>query len=186
MNLVLLAAGNSSRFKQNKLLYELNGKPLICYAAELAMKTSDLFSQIILVTQYKEIALLMENYKGIKVIFNHEPDKGISYSIQCSLSYIGEKEDVMFCVCDQPFLKEQTVRALYNDFLQSNKGLAAVKSQSGLGNPAIFSSCYRKELLALTGDVGGKRIILSHLEDTCITEIEEQRELKDIDYLSDL
>lgn len=92
----------------------------------------------------------------------------------------------MFCVCDQPYLKEETIRALYEDFFQSKKGLATVKSQSGLGNPTIFSPRYRTELLTLTGDVGGKRIILNHLEDTSMTNVVEERELKDIDYLSDI
>ena len=38
MDLVLLAAGNSTRFGANKLLYELDGEPMYQYALERAVR----------------------------------------------------------------------------------------------------------------------------------------------------
>jgi len=50
-----------------------------------------------------------------------------------------------------------------------------------LGNPAIFSKNYLKELLKLEGDVGGKRVIRRHIEDLYLHEVVDGLELVDID-----
>ena len=51
-----------------------------------------------------------------------------------------------------------------------------------MGNPCIFSKKYYEDLLSLEGDKGGKRVIMKHLEDTCIYEVNDAREFEDIDY----
>lgn len=51
-----------------------------------------------------------------------------------------------------------------------------------MGNPCIFDRKYYNELLSLEGDKGGKKVIMKHLDDTQIYEIEAGRELEDIDY----
>ena len=46
----------------------------------------------------------------------------------------------------------------------------------------FFDRKYYNELLSLEGDKGGKKVIMKHLDDTQIYEIEAGRELEDIDY----
>ena len=45
----------------------------------------------------------------------------------------------------------------------------------------IFHEEYVPELLALTGDRGGKKILLNHLEETFLYEVENEKELMDCD-----
>ena len=55
MNLIFLAAGNSTRFGSNKLLYRLNGKCMYRYGLEVvaALWQKGLLDAIVIVTQYE-------------------------------------------------------------------------------------------------------------------------------------
>lgn len=181
--LILLAAGDSRRFRGNKLLHQWNGKPMYRYLIEeLEGISEEVFSEKIIVTQYREI---MEDLgaRGYQVVENHESELGISHSIELGIQAVKDQGDCGFCfaVCDQPYLKGETVAALVKGFLQSGKGIGCLTCQGELGNPAVFSSRYREELLALEGDVGGRRVIRRHPEDLYLCEVEDGRELVDVD-----
>lgn len=49
------------------------------------------------------------------------------------------------------------------------------------GNPVIFHQKYVEELLELTGDIGGKRVLKHHLEDGFYYEVSNEGELRDLD-----
>jgi molybdenum cofactor cytidylyltransferase len=57
--------------------------------------------------------------------------------------------------------------------------------QGKLGNPVIFDKIYEQELLELTGDVGGKKVVRRHLEDVLLVEAKDSIELADIDTKQD-
>ena len=84
--LVMLAAGNSRRFGSNKLLYEIEGKPMYLLTLEKLKKASEKIpeSEIIVVTQYEEIVKKAGEMK-IPVFINPRPEDGISLSMQIGL-----------------------------------------------------------------------------------------------------
>lgn len=93
MNLVFLAAGNSTRFGSNKLLHELNGKCMYRYGLEVmaALQQEHLIENIVLVTQYDEIVQEVENcFPGIIIVRNPHPEHGISSSIRLGVEKIVE------------------------------------------------------------------------------------------------
>lgn len=84
MDLIYLAAGNSTRFGSNKLLYKLNEKYMYRYGLEVMMELQQeyLIENIVLVTQYEEIVQDMEKcFPGIIIVRNLHPEQGISRSI---------------------------------------------------------------------------------------------------------
>lgn len=181
--LILLAAGDSRRFQGNKLLHLFHGKPMYQYLVdELEQVSGILFDQKIVVTQYREIMEDLEG-RGYRVVENHESGLGISHSIELGILAAEERGDCGFCfaVCDQPYLKGETVRKLVAEFRQSGKGIGCLTCQGELGNPAVFARRYSGELLALEGDVGGRRVIRNHPGDLYLCEVEDGRELVDVD-----
>lgn len=184
MTLILLAAGDSLRFNGNKLLYEINGKPMYRYVIEaIAQLPEGLFSRKLIVTQYDEIMESMKD-SGYKIIANRDSRLGISHSIHLALEELDKEDtDFLFAVCDQPYLQSSTIEALVRGFWESQKGLACLCCRGESGNPAIFSSRYRKKLMELTGDRGGKKIIAAHMSDVFLLETADPRELKDIDIM---
>ena len=87
----------------------------------------------------------------------------------------------MFGVCDQPYLRTDTMRELIRLFTSSECGLAACAEGGRVGNPVICDKKYCPELLELAGDKGGKRVLLRHAEDAALLET-DPHELEDIDY----
>jgi CTP:molybdopterin cytidylyltransferase MocA len=82
-------------------------------------------------------------------------------------------------------MKASSIVRLIREFCKSGKGIASVIANGKRSSPTLFDKCYKKELLALTGDKGGGKVIKSHLEDVIYVEVEED-EIKDIDTVSDL
>lgn len=195
--MIMLAAGNSRRFGANKLLYEVEGIPMYRHVLGQLIQVKrqleeglnrtytgnlpDIKCRIAVVTQYDSIAETAVE-QGIQVLYNPHPEKGISSSLKIGLNANLDADAVLFTVSDQPWLTCDTICKLIQTFLDSGKEIACISCQGKMGNPCIFSKKYYEELLSLEGDKGGKRVIMKHLEDTCIYEVNDARELEDIDY----
>lgn len=190
LTLILLAAGDSRRFDGNKLLTPFHGKPMYQYIVEEVEKLpEDIFDEKIVVTQYHDI---MDDLgkRGYQVVENRQSTLGISHSIHLALQMIDAQEDgareessraYCFAVCDQPYLKAATIEGLINGWKTSQRGIGCLCNMGEFGNPAIFSEAYRDELLALEGDVGGKRVLRRHIDDLYLHEVDDGLELVDID-----
>lgn len=198
--LVLLAAGDSRRFCGNKLLFEWEGKPLYRHFPDrlekLEKKSGLLFSRKIVVTQYGEIAEEMGR-RGYRIAENKESFLGISHSIRLGLEELlrhgvpaegislesGQDRlpPVCFAVCDQPYLSAETVREFLESYERSGLGIGCLSFRGRRGNPCVFGPGYLPELMALSGDTGGRQVMRLHPEDLYLHEIRDGRELEDID-----
>ncbi|MDO4336698.1 MAG: nucleotidyltransferase family protein [Eubacteriales bacterium] len=198
---IMLAAGNSRRFGSNKLMYKVEGKPMYqrileqllevqkkaaslcpynsCSRKSYEEKTEAAFS-VTVVTQYEEIEAAAQSL-GMRVLRNPHPEEGISSSIKIGLGANQDADAFLFTVSDQPWLRAETILGLIECYMHSSKGIACVSHNGKTGNPCMFSSGYFSELLRLTGDVGGKRIISANPGDTAILEVPDGRELTDVD-----
>lgn len=174
---VLLAAGKSSRFGENKLLYPVEQTPMAGRALHLLSRL--LVWKRVVVTGYEEVASLAEAY-GISSVFNPHPEQGISRSLQLGMRALSGADGWLFLVADQPWLKAESVNRLIDRWQEDPRHLAALCSGDQIGNPVIFSAAYAPELLSLAGDKGGKKIFLNHPEDAVLVET-EARQLEDMD-----
>lgn len=104
-----------------------------------------------------------------------------------SLHNTAETEDYyMFAVADQPYLKSQSVIKLIDKALENkgNKRLVfSLRCGDAVGNPCVFHSSLIPQLLSLEGDKGGRSVAKKY--DCVYVDIADERELMDIDTLSD-
>lgn len=139
----------------------------------------------VLVTQYEEIFGSMKKARWT-VVRNDAPEEGVSWSIrlgiQSILGKIRKGDAVSFFVCDQPFLKMETIVSFLSGYAASGKGIGCLTYKEQWGNPVVFSEVYLKELLSLSGDIGGKKVMKRHLQDTFFGEAASRQELEDVDY----
>ena len=169
------------------MLHKINKKPMYLHTLDKLIdlkKFNDNIDEIIFVTKYDEIINNLKN-KDIKVIKNNNSEFGISQSIKLGISN-SFNNAYMFIVCDQPYIKKETINKFINEFIRSKKNLGCVSNDSILLNPTIFTDKYKDKLLKLDGDKGGKKIILKNIDDLFIFDVLEKRELIDIDYKSQL
>ena len=169
------------------MLHKINKKPMYLHTLDKLIdlkKVNDNIDEIIFVKKYDEIINNLKN-KDIKVIKNNNSEFGISQSIKLGISN-SFNNAYMFIVCDQPYIKKETINKFINEFIRSKKNLGCVSNDGILLNPTIFTDKYKDKLLKLDGDKGGKKIILKNIDDLFIFDVLEKRELIDIDYKSQL
>ena len=192
LHLIIMAAGNSKRFGSIKLLHNINGVPMYQHVIDIIKKAeaeNKLFSKKIVVTKYQEIISAFENIDDYDVALNYNSDIGQSSSIKIGLekSLKYEKPDAWcFMVCDQPYLKPNTLKTFLKAWENQTKGIGSLCFENKRGNPVIFSNTYEKELINLEGDTGGRSIINNHLDDLFMYSVQEKEELLDIDEIDDI
>ncbi len=186
LNLILMAAGRGTRFGSNKLLTQVEGKPLFRHAFDRLRSYRDAHPQtcqVIVVSAYQEILSAAEA-AGFTAIYNDRPQEGISVTIRLGMAALQGKnqaEAAVFFTADQPFMHEETLAAFLEKARASERGLVTAASEGKLGNPVAFDRKYYPELLQLQGDRGGKAVLHRHPGDLELFEV-AAAELLDIDY----
>lgn len=174
---VVMAAGNSRRFGENKLTYAVQGRSLILRALEAV--PAELFHNVVVVTQYPEIMRLATEFH-FSALHNPHPELGASHTLQLGLTQLRDCDGVLFMVSDQPMLRRETVADLIRFWTQQPDSIAAVGHNGVRGNPCLFPARFFPELMELTGDRGGSAVIRRHEEALVLLETGAQ-ELFDID-----
>lgn len=181
---VILAAGASSRFGSNKLLYRIGTQPMYRHIVNLIEKLQP--DGCIIVTQYPEIA---SNVPGdFTVVINKNTLLGQSHSMQLGIKAALQKasfDGFLFCTGDQPYLSLASLQKLCRMW-QQHGGICALSHKKRRGSPVIFSAEYLDELMAVHGDTGGRAIIRRHIDELTLAEIDDADELQDIDTMLDL
>lgn len=184
--MILLAAGNSRRFGSNKLFYEVDGSPLYGRAFERLLAARAEEGRIFVVSRYEEIlAAAARRSPLLTPVESPDSALGISRSIRnglnASLAADGGADAAAFFVADQPWLLSETIRSFLAGYEKSGLPLGSLRFQGQMGNPAVFSRAFYPELLALSGDTGGRRILNAHPDKCFYYSPEDFRELADLD-----
>lgn len=179
---ILLAAGRSSRFgRKNKLLHIWQGKPLILHAIDNILQAG-----------MKPIVVLGHEAPAIKsVIINRPVDwivtpdahAGMGTSIAAGTTALPqETEGIFICPADMPALSPEifhTLRKAYNP--QSNHHICYPECEGRRGHPVLFGKYYFNHLARLRGDIGARKIIVSHPAHTRKIRTEDKNIFLDID-----
>lgn len=183
---VLLAAGESRRFGGNKLMAMADGKPLYSYAMHLLDNFTDIMKVIVTGQEPIRADALAREFL---VVENRNPDLGISLSVKMGLKACIEKakglQSVMFMVCDQPALTEESVKRLLKASGECPGQIVCASVDGESRNPVVWDKRFWAELLDITGDTGGKQIMERHQDKVVLIEV-KQEEVKDIDRKADL
>ena len=180
---VLLASGAGARFGANKLLVPVEGVPL-CRRAMAALAGAGL-DRLAVCSPYGELLSAGEEY-GFLPLFNPDAAEGVAASIRLGTAAMDGMEGAVFAVCDQPFLTTKSIFRLFHSFEESPQNIHALSWAGRRGNPVLFPADLFPELLALTGDVGGGRVIKRHPDRLTLVEACSPRELEDVDCPEDL
>ncbi|MDO4845649.1 MAG: nucleotidyltransferase family protein [Oscillospiraceae bacterium] len=162
---VVMAAGRSERFGENKLLRELDGKPLALRTLEAIPR--DAFAKIITVTRFAEIRQFSETL-GFAVVENDAPEEGLSRTIWLGLAETADCDAVLFTVADQPMLSRETFLRLLAAWKPGR--ICAAAEGGRRGNPCLFCRSFFPELNALSGDHGGASVIRRHEDALTLVE----------------
>ena len=90
VDVIVLAAGRSSRLGQPKALVDVDGCPLIAHLVQRLQRVNDI--EVTIVTNNDILADVYLACPETHVVLNPDPEKGRTGSIQCGLSSILERK----------------------------------------------------------------------------------------------
>ena len=174
---LLMAAGNASRFGENKLTARFDGQSLFSRALEAI--PAGVFVRVTVVSQYPSL-LEEASQAGFDPILNDRPEDGISRTIRLGTRAMADCAGILYMVADQPLLRRESVRAEVEFFRRHPDRIVAMGHGGVRGNPCIFPARFFPELTALEGDQGGSAVIRRHEDALTLFEISPD-ELRDVD-----
>lgn len=175
---IFMASGRSARMGQNKLLLPFRGKPLFQHGIEAACGSS---LDCLLVVTNQETLITFCRKREIPYVYNDLAAEGQSASIRLGVSSAYPDSDYMFLTADQPFLTAAVIDQLILSASCHPGRIIVPKYENTPGSPTIFPHALREELLGLTGDVRGSRIIQTHGSLVHYTKLTDGLPLTDID-----
>jgi molybdenum cofactor cytidylyltransferase len=182
---ILLGAGESKRMGFDKLSLPWGKRTVLerCFQTLLRSKVRE----VVIVRGLRNKAV-RHPFRGkkIKIVTNPHPAGGMSTSIRKGLRAICTGSDgILIALGDQPFLKTRTVNALIRVFDRKKERIIVPSFQGKMGHPVIFHKAYKKELMNLKGDVGGRSVIERHRGDVRVVRVRSIGVAKDVDTWQD-
>ncbi|CAN5132171.1 molybdopterin-binding/glycosyltransferase family 2 protein [soil metagenome] len=167
---IILAAGRSSRMGSNKLLADLDGKPLVRHVAEAALTSQA--SPVIVVTGH-EAEKVRNALTGLDVTFAHNPShaEGQSTSLIVGIGAVPPSSDgAIICLGDMPLIRSADLDRLIAAFSPADNRSIIVPVHDGMrGNPVLWGKEYFAEMSGVTGDRGARGLLENHADS--ITEV---------------
>lgn len=176
---IIMAAGFSKRMNKDKLMLDFGGISIIEMVIK-AIKESNI-DEIILVYREEKIKEIGIKNK-VKTVYNDRAKLGQSESIKLGVNASPIETDAfMFFVGDQPFLDPSIINELIDVFEEQNTDIVAPMYKGKRGNPIIFSSKLKDELLKIEGDDGGKSIVAKIYDEVKFIHFDNDTARLDID-----
>jgi len=183
---IILGAGEGRRIGKSKLNLPLGKKKVVEWVLQAAKQS--FLDKIILVIRPKDRAILEIGKKwGVEIVMNPNFRKGMSSSIQEALQKIDfqDIEGISLILGDQPFITSSIINTLIKSFSPGKCEIVVPYYNERRGNPVIFDVCWKNELMAVTGDVGGRVLIKAHPEKVKKVKILDEAVILDIDNSED-
>lgn len=187
---VILAAGMSKRMGTCKQLAKVNGKCLLQWVVEAAVRSDLSMTYLVLghnAHRIQDALPLLTSRDTIRILNNARYETGMSSSVHCGvLSAQNHYENVMFILGDQPFFSASMINLLLQEHEHSGKSICLPVYENRKGNPVLFNKIFYNQLLKVEGDQGGRTIIRDNPADIHTVDIHDPNALFDIDTTKDL
>ena len=153
---IILAAGGSTRLGRPKQLLTWRGETFIHKVARTALEAG-LSPVIVVIGAYGAQTRQAVSDLPVRIADNPRWQAGQSASLQAGLSLTSaESGGAVFFLVDQPQVPATLVRSLVERHSQTLSPIVAPLVDGQRGNPVLFDRQAFPDLLALSGDVGGK------------------------------
>ncbi len=159
---VLLAAGTSSRMGSNKLLLDLAGESVLRSAARRAL-AGGLAPLLVVLGHAAERA--HQELAGLpcEVVLNPNYEQGITSSLQAGVAALpAHAAAAMVLLADMPFVSAPMIAEMVARFRAASAPLVISDFAGVSAPPMVYDRVLFDELLAMTGDSCGKRVVQRH------------------------
>lgn len=173
--IIILAAGSSSRLGSPKQLLEFKGSSLLKRISMAALDVPDA-AVCIVVGAFHDLVRTAVAHLPVSISINPQWQSGLSSSIRTGLQKLltihPGIEQCIISLCDQPFVDQHVFLALDNLADQSGKGIVVTGFDGTWGPPTLFGKKYFRQLIALEGHEGAKKIASQYPEDRIVFDFD--------------
>jgi len=181
---LLLAAGSASRFGSDKLRHTLPHG--VAIAVQAARHLKAVVPRVVAVVRPgadpTAAALAAE---GCEVVVCDRSEEGMGASLACAARAAGQADGYLVALADMPFVRPSSIAAV-RDALLAGAALAAPYFRTRRGHPVGIAGRFCRELEALAGDEGAKRIVAANEAELVKVPVGDPGVIRDIDRPGDL
>jgi molybdenum cofactor cytidylyltransferase len=187
---VFLAAGQSTRFGSDKLLHELDGRPLVAHG--LAAAINSRLDEIVVVVGSD--ASLLENAirdvpagrDRIRIVRNDHAERGMMSSLKSGLRAVPKTSaGAMVILADMPFVTSELIDNLIERFEDTN-GIVIPECDGVFCHPRVIPKRLFSEFFDLEDGGKGQAVIDRHSDDIVTLVADKKTSFIDIDDARDL
>lgn len=166
-HVLVLAAGQASRFGSPKQLAQVGGIPLLAAAVARATSVAGHDVSVVLGAHAAELAPMLRR-SSATVVINRHWQEGLASSLRAGIAQLpGSTSAVLVTLADQAAVSTADLQRLVAAWRRQPDWLVAASYGGLVGVPAIFPAHAFPALLELHGDVGA-RPVLMRMADRCI------------------
>lgn len=157
---VVLAAGTSSRFgSENKLLTDIEGRPLVVHAVRTLLDAR--LDSVTVVVGYEaaHVRRTLDEF-AVELVTNDAYAEGQATSVRAGINAVSGADAALFALGDMPRIRTRTVNTLIDAYRAEVGDALAAAHDGRRGNPVLFDARYFDALASLHGDTGGRSVLL--------------------------
>jgi molybdenum cofactor cytidylyltransferase len=180
----VLAAGGSTRLNEPKQLIEWQGHPLVWRAAWAALEAG-LAPVVVVVGAEAERVRAALHDLPVLIVDNPGWEGGQSTSVRAGLAAVrATAEAAVFLLADMPFVTAEIVRAVAAEHRHTLTPIVAPRAGGRWANPVLFDRAVFGDLMALSGDVGGRALFSRHrvasfeCDESIVADIDTREDLR--------
>jgi molybdenum cofactor cytidylyltransferase len=122
---------------------------------------------------------------GCEIVFCREAEDGMGHSLAAGVRATSHASTWIVALGDMPLIRSTTHQAVA-ERLRSGASLVAGEYQGRRGHPVGFSSEWFSQLIAMTGDQGGRTILEQNDDALILCPVDDPGSIQDFDYKEDL
>jgi molybdenum cofactor cytidylyltransferase len=184
---IVLAAGTSSRFGEpNKLLAEWRGDPILRHATRTLCRSRVDHVVVVVGHEHERVRAAIDDC-DVTVVDNDDYEDGQATSVRRGVTAARERDAraAVFALGDMPGVAVESVDRLVRAYRADVGDPLAAACDGSRGNPVLFGARHFDALTAVTGDAGGREILLRD-EQAALVETGDRGVLVDVDRVGDV
>ena len=178
---IILAAGASTRMKQQKLLLPFNGKTIIETVVENVARSVSSNILVVLGSHREQIQEQLVN-SAVKIGVNENYMDGMLSSAVCGFRALpGEAKAALIFLADQPQIPAQVTDLVIKAWIESGKGIVIPTFNGRRGHPVLIETRYKADIERLDPEKGLRVLSEKFKNDVFEVECSIPEILRDID-----
>jgi molybdenum cofactor cytidylyltransferase len=183
---VVLAAGGSSRFGSPKQLARWGGKTFLERAVDVALASQARPVIVVLGAEVEQSQAMLAG-RPVEIIINDAWAEGQSTSMKAGLAALpANVSGALFMLIDLPGVMPDIVDALIQRYWQTLAPIVWPEFEGKRGNPVLFDRALFPKLKQISGDTGGRPVLLAHKDQAERVVMTDEAILQDVDRPEDL